>query len=106
MYLIKTCRNGVSSFNVLSPQQTHDTNAAGVLVALQNSIESAKFSFGRKNWEVGVASNGASTNKVLYQPENASVVDHLIFAWPLSHELELALHDAFTASQKQMLKSN
>ena len=91
---------------MLSPQQTHDTNAAGVLVALQNSIESAKFSFGRKNWEVGVASNGASTNKVPYQLENASVVDHLIFAWPLSYELELALHDAFTGSQKQMLKSN
>ena len=53
------------SFNVLSLQQTDDANAAGVLGALQNSIESAKFSFDRKNWEAGVASNGASTNKVL-----------------------------------------
>lgn len=65
MYIIKTCRNRVLSFNVLSLQQTDDANAAGVLVALQNSIESAKFSFDRKNWEAGVASNGASTNKVL-----------------------------------------
>ena len=45
LYIIKTCRNGVPHFDMLSLQQPDDTNAAGLHVALQNSIESAKFTF-------------------------------------------------------------
>ena len=80
-------------------QQPEDTNAPGLHVALQNSIESAKFTFDRKNWEVGVGFDGASANKSLYRLETASVGDHLIFAWCLSHKAQLALHYAFTGSQ-------
>ena len=97
--IIKTCRNGVPHFDALSLQQPDDTNAAGLHVALQNSIESAKFTFDRKNREVGVGSDGASANKSLYRLEKASVGDHLIFAWCLTHKVQLALHDAFTGSQ-------
>ena len=106
LYIIKTCRNGVSHFDVLSLQQPDDTNAAGQHVALQNSIEFAKFTFDRKNREVGVGSDGASANKSLYGLENASVGDHLIFAWCLLHKVQLALHDAFTGSELLVLKSN
>ena len=67
-------------------------------MALQNSIESAKFTFDRKN-QVGVGSDGASANKSLYRLEKTSVGDHLIFAWCISHKVQLALHDAFTGSQ-------
>ena len=66
LYFIKTSRNGVPQFDVLLLQQPDDTNAAGLHVALQNSIESAKFTFYRKNREVGVGPDGASANKSLY----------------------------------------
>ena len=51
---------------MLSLQQPDDTKTAGLHVALQNSIESAKFTFDRKNGEDGVGSDGASANKSLY----------------------------------------
>ena len=66
LYIIKTYRYRVPHFNVLSLQQPDDTNTAGLHLALQNSIESAKFTFGRKNGEDGVGSDGASANKSLY----------------------------------------
>ena len=84
---------------MFSLQQPEDTNAPGLHVALQNSLESIKFTFDRKNREVGVGSDGASANKSLYRLETASVGGHLIFAWCLSHKAQLALHNAFTGSQ-------
>ena len=99
LYIIKTCRYRLPHFNVLSLQQPDDTKTAGLHVALQNSIESAKFTFDRKNGEDGVGSDGASANKSLYWLGKGSVGDHLTFAWCLSHEVQLALHGAFTGSQ-------
>ena len=95
LYIIKICRKGVPHCNVLSLQQRDITNAAGLQVALQNSIESAKFTFDRKNREVGIGSDGAITNESL----KTSVGDHLTFAWCLLHKVQLALHYAFTDSQ-------
>ena len=46
-------------------------------MALQNSIVSRKFTFDRKNREVGVGSDGASANKILYQLEKTGVGDYL-----------------------------
>ena len=63
LYIIKICRNRVPHFDILSLQQPDNTNAAGLHVALQNSIESAKFTFDRKNRAVGIGSDGASTSK-------------------------------------------
>ena len=99
LYIIKTYRKGVPHFDVFSLQQPEDTNAPGLHVALQNSLESIKFTFDRKNREVGVGSDGASANKSLYRLETANVGGHLIFAWCLSHKAQLALHNAFTGSQ-------
>ena len=69
---------------MLSFQQPYDTNAAGLHVALQNSIESAKFTFDRKNQEVGIESDGVSANKSLYQLEKVSLGDHLICLVPIA----------------------
>ena len=63
LYIIKTCRNRVPHFDVLSLQQPDNTNAAGLHVALQNSIESGKFTFDRKNRKAGIGSEGASASK-------------------------------------------
>ena len=49
IYIIKTCRTGVPHFEKLSLQQPEDTNTAGQHMALQNPLESAKFTFDRKN---------------------------------------------------------
>ena len=48
---------------------------------------------------VDVGSDGASANQILYQLEKASVGDHLIFAWCISHKAQFALYDAFNGSQ-------
>ena len=90
LYIIKTCRNGVPHFNMLSLNQPNDRNAAGLQVALQNSIESAKFTFDSKNWEFGIGFDGASANKSLYQIEKANV-DHLLFAWCLCFYFTMVL---------------
>ena len=99
LYLIKTCKNGASTFDVLSLQQPNETDAPGLHIALQNAVQCAKFTFPRKDRMIGVESDGASANRRLYGLEKTTVGNHLVFTWYLSHKLKLALHDAFKGNQ-------
>ena len=89
--LIKTCKNEMPWFDVLSLQQLDDTSTSGLHLSLTDSVRSANFSFEQRERMVGLGSDGMNANKYLYEFEKEEVRDHLVFTWCLSHKLELAL---------------
>ena len=89
--LIKTCKNEMPWFHVLSLQQLDDTSASGLHLSLTDSVRSANFSFEQRERMVGLGSDGMNANKYLYEFEKEEIRDHLVFTWCLSHKLELAL---------------
>ena len=95
LYIINTCNNGRSQFHVLSVQEPDDTGSQGLHEALEKATDCSNFKFNRSERQVGIGSDGASTNLALCALLKEAVRDHLVFMWCLSHKLELALKDAF-----------
>ena len=62
---------------------------------MEKAIDCSNFKFNRSERQVGIGSDGASTNLALCALLKEAVRDHLVFMWCLSHKLELALKDAF-----------
>ena len=69
VYLIKTCKNGKTSFDVLSLQQPDDTSALRLHLNLKDSVRSASFSFEKIEHMVGLGSDETNANKRLYKLE-------------------------------------
>ena len=99
VYVIKTCDQGKPRFDVLALQQPDDADANGLKSSLDDAVEKAKLTIGRKAHEIGLGSDRTNTNKVLYRLEKEEIGEHLIQVLCLSHKLELAIHDAFKPSK-------
>ena len=95
VYIIKTCDKGTPRYDVLALEQPDDANALGLKKSLDDAVSKAKFTFDRKNREIGLGSDGTNTNKALFRLEKEQIGDHLILILCLNHKLELAIHDAF-----------
>ena len=95
MYIIKTCNNSRSQFDVLSLQEADHTCSQGLHKALEKASDSCNFIFNRSERQVGIGSDGDSPNLALCGLEKEAVGDRLVFTWCLSHKLKLALKDAF-----------
>ena len=93
LYIVKTCNNGQSQFDVLSLQEPDDTGSQGLHEALEKTNDSSNFKFNQSERQVGIGSDGAIPHLALCALEKEAVGDHLVFAWCLSHKLELALKD-------------
>ena len=99
VYVIKTCKEGKASFQVISLEEPEATNAAGLKKALDRSLKKLNFQFDRKNRQIGNGSDGASVNTALFALEKEELGDHLIKGWCANHKCELALHDSFRISK-------
>ena len=63
------------------------------------AIDNNNFKFNWSEKQVGIGSDGASSNLTLCVLEKKPVADHLIFTWCLLHKLELALKHAFKGKE-------
>ena len=108
LYVIKTCDGGTPRFDVFALEEPNDVDANGLKAALDHAFDKGNFQFKRSEREIGLGSDGTSTNKNVNRLENADVGDHLVLILCLSHKLELAIHDAFRKSPAlmKMLKSS
>ena len=95
LYVIKTCDGGRPRFDVFALEEPNDGDANGLKAVLDHVFDKGNFQFERSEREIGLGSDGTSTNKNVHRLEKADVGDHLILILCLSHKLELAIHDAF-----------
>ena len=95
LYIIKTCLGGAPKYEVMSLEEPQEGNAAGLKEAFDSSVSKMNFNFQRKTKEIGMCGDGATVNKALYKLVKQEMGEHYLLVLCPSHELELALGDAF-----------
>ena len=69
LVLIKTCLNGSPKITVLALEEPESGDADGLKKALDHAYGKGNFSFERKHREVGLCTDGTSTNKKVHRME-------------------------------------
>ena len=108
LVLIKTCLNGSPKFTVLALEEPEPGDADGLKKALDHAYGKGNFSFERKHREVGLCTDGTSTNKKVHRMEKEAIGDWFVSVLCLNHKVELPIHDAFKisiseAAEKQLI---
>ncbi|XP_002130702.2 uncharacterized protein LOC100179588 [Ciona intestinalis] len=98
VFVIKTCQDGVPTFDVLSIEDLDDINAAGFKAALNKSVQKAGFTFIRQQREIGLGGDATATNNAVHRLEREDLGDHVVMVSCPSHKVEMAIHQAFDSS--------
>lgn len=98
LFVIKTAQSGVPKFSLMSLEEPENTDAVGLKKAMEKSFSKLNLEIQRSDHEIGLCSDGASVNMVLFNLVKEDIGDHYIHTWCPSHRLELAIGDAFKDS--------
>ena len=98
LFLIKTCKKGKPTFNVMSLVEVKHSSAPSLKVTLEESIGKMSFTFDQKSKEVGMCSDGTKVNVAAYNLAKEDLGEHYLLILCPAHKLELAIKDTFKTS--------
>ena len=98
LFLLKTAATGEPRFALMSLEEPENANAEGLKVAMENAFDKLELTIDRCDHELGLCSDGARVNMVLFNMVKEDMGDHYTQVWCPSHRLELAIGDAFKTS--------
>ena len=100
VFLIRTDPNGKPEVSLISLEDPVEGDTNGLRDALNSSISGLKLNeeFDRKKREIGMCSDGATVNFLLYELSKTDIGEYYLHVWCPAHLLELGVQNSFMIS--------
>ena len=82
----------------MSLEEPKECNTEGIKESMDNAVSKMKFNFKRSEKEIGMCSDGAMVNRLVYNLLHDEFGEQYLCILCLSHKFELSINDAFGSS--------